>query len=145
MRTQSSHAQIRVLKAGWGLCFADDCRDSLDFDSASFVFQALAFWLFGVVKVRLCEYLHILDSSLCSLYLQDHLTREVKETFETKYTEQHKIGGRVPVSSSSHFYKIIFLELYLQGKGLKYFGCFVMNSCNEFGTDPLFEPIGDYK
>ena len=144
MHTQSSHAQIRVLKAGWGLCFADDCRDSLDFDSASFVFQALAFWLFGVVKVRLCEYLHILDSSLCSLYLQDHLTREVKETFETKYTEQHKIGGRVPVSSPTPATR--FSTFYfLQGKGLKYFGCFVMNSCDDFGVDPLFEPISEYR
>jgi len=52
---------------------------------------------------------------------------KVDETFRTPYTPQHRIGGRFP------------------GLGLKYFGCFGMNTCLQHGYDPIYEPLPEYR
>ena len=55
------------------------------------------------------------------------MTGVVEETFETPYTKEHRLGGR---------------EV---GKGLKYFGCFVLNSCQQYGDDFFYEPLKAYR
>ena len=49
-----------------------------------------------------------------------------EEVYQTPYKPQHKLGGRQPE------------------RGMKYFGCFVANTCNDFGKDNFYEPITDY-
>ena len=61
------------------------------------------------------------------IYLKDHLTGKVSDSFATQYKPNHKIGGR---SSSA---------------GLKYFGCFAMNTCNQHGLNSMYEPLDDFK
>ena len=58
---------------------------------------------------------------------QNPMTGVVKETFETPYTKEHRLGGREA------------------GKGLKYFGCFVLNSCQKYGKDFFYEPLNAYR
>lgn len=55
------------------------------------------------------------------------LTGVVEEEFKTPYTTTHKIGGRIPE------------------RGLKYFGCFVQNTCNKIGgNEKTYEPFTPY-
>jgi len=58
---------------------------------------------------------------------KDKITNRVVETFKTPYTMQHKIGGR-------------FLN-----KGLKYLGCFGMNTCLKHGNNAMYEPLTEYQ
>ena len=55
------------------------------------------------------------------------MTGALEETFETPYTKEHRLGGREA------------------GKGLKYFGCFVLNSCQKYGDDYFYEPLNAYR
>lgn len=57
---------------------------------------------------------------------QNPLTGLSEETFATPYEEQHKIGGRI------------------KGRGLKWFGCFVGDSCQKWGKDKIYEPVQKY-
>ena len=85
------------------------------------------------------------------LSFQDPFTGAINETFETPYTKAQTVGGRKVVGFQVRW-KREKLDLkecnfnYLcQDGGMKFYGCFVGDSCQKIGDDPVFEPIGLYR
>ena len=72
--------------------------------------------------------------------IQDPVTGKAEQTFRTPYTLQHKIGGLVQVSP-------LLLKDYFtsfQHYGMKFSGCYVLNSCKKRGSYPTYNPSQPY-
>ena len=82
------------------------------------------------------------DENIKYNMIQNPVTGKAEQTFRTPYTLQHKIGGLVQVSSPLK--RLKDYSISFQHYGMKFSGCYVLNSCKKRGSYPTYNPSQPY-